>query len=316
MVVVDPRAPAQPALEKAARLSAALAARLDVYACDWHEGLEGRGRDVALARRRVLAAGEAALAALIRDYAPAAKGAELRYELGHPRETAILRQVRSVRPELVVLDSHFHAEARRALFGPADWPLIRDCPVPLLYAKPRHWRAAPRIAAAVDPRHPATHGDRLDARLIETAAGLAHALRGSLYVVHAWLAVEPGFAGPAALGMPVIDAAEVDRLVGGAEQAARAKVSALTRGLRSPRPEIVLLRGAAIETLPGFAEVEGLDVLVLGAVSRSWLYDTLIGATAERLLERVPCDVLVVNGGRAARRRRPARRRAPRRFPV
>jgi universal stress protein E len=304
MVVVDPRARAQPALEKAARLTAALSARLEVYACDWHEGLDGRGRDIALARRRVLASGETALAALIRDYAPAAKGAEVRYELGHPRETAILGHVQRVRPELVILDSHFHAETRRALFGPADWPLIRDCPVPLLYAKPRHWRAAPRIAAAVDPRHPATPGDRLDARLVATAERLAHALRGSLYVVHAWLALEPGFAGPAALGVPVIDAAEIDRLVDGAEQAARAKVAALTQGLRSPRPEIVLLRGAAIETLPGFAEVEGLDVLLLGAVSRSWLYDTLIGATAERLLERVSCDVLVVKAARAVRRRR------------
>jgi universal stress protein E len=301
MVVVDPRARTQPALEKAARLSVARSAPLEVYTCDWHEGLDGRGRDVARARRRVLEAGEAALEALIRDYAPAAKGAEVRYELGHPRETAILAHVRRVRPALVILDSHFHAETRRALFGPADWPLIRDCPVPLLYAKPRHWRAAPRIAAAVDPRHPAARAAGLDARLVETAAGLAHALRGSLYVVHAWLALEPGIAGPTALGLPAMDAAEIERLVGGAEQAARAKVLALTRGVRSPRPDIVLLRGAAIETLPGFAEVEGLDVLVLGAVSRSWLYDTLIGATAERLLERVPCDVLVVNAGRGQR---------------
>jgi universal stress protein E len=304
MVVVDPRARTQPALEKAARLSVARATPLEVYTCDWHEGLDGRGRDVALARRRVLADGEAALEALIRDYAPAAKGAEVRYELGHPRETAILAHVRRVRPSLVILDSHFHAETRRALFGPADWPLIRDCPVPLLYAKPRHWRAAPRIAAAVDPRHPAAGAGQLDARLVATAAGLAHALRGSLYVVHAWLAIEPGIAGPTALGLPAMDAGEIERLVDGAEQAARAKVLALTRGVRSPRPEIVLLRGAAIETLPGFAEVEGLDVLVLGAVSRSWLYDTLIGATAERLLERVPCDVLVVNAGRAQRARR------------
>ena len=79
----------------------------------------------------------------------------------------------------------------------------------------------------------------------------------------------------------------------------------------------MLLRGAAVETLPGFAEVEGLDVLALGAVSRGRLYEALVGATAERLLERVPCDLLVVKAPPpAARRPAPAGRGVRRRIKV
>jgi universal stress protein E len=311
LVVVDPAARAQPALEKAARLARVFKARVELYACDFREGLAGPGRARAAARRRAVQAGEAQLRGLARDYLRGRR-CELRYELGHPRAERILARVRRARPDLVVLDSEFHAGARRALFGPADWPLIRDCPAPLLYAKPGRWRAAPRIAAAVDPLHPADPRARVDAALVGRARTLARGLQGSLSVVHAWLPLEPAFAGPAALGLPVGAPAEVERSLAAAEARAADAVERLCRDGGRPRALPVLLRGAAVETLPAFAEVEGLDLLVLGAVSRSRLYEALIGATAERLLERVPCDLLVVKARRpAAPRPRGARGRIP-----
>jgi universal stress protein E len=65
----------------------------------------------------------------------------------------------------------------------------------------------------------------------------------------------------------------------------------------------VLLRGAAVDALPGFAAARALDVLALGAIARRRLAEWLIGATAERLLERVPCDLLIVKAKRRSRRR-------------
>ena len=37
-----------------------------------------------------------------------------------------------------------------------------------------------------------------------------------------------------------------------------------------------------------------VDILAMGAIARSGLKRVLIGSTAERVLERLPCDVLVV----------------------
>ena len=301
LVVVDPAAPAQPALEKAARLGRALRASVELYTCDFREGLDGRGRALAAARRRYVAAGEALLRGLAREYLKSGRTA-VRYELGHPRVPRILAEVRRTRAELVVIDSHFHPGVRRALFGPADWPLIRDCPVPLLYAKPGRWHGAPRIAAAVDPRPPADPRARLGAAIVGHARALARALKGSLTVVHAWLPLEPAVAGPVALGLPGAAAAQVDALLVAAEARAAHAVAALSHGGGRPPAGVVVRRGAAGETQPGFAQVEGLDVLALGAVSRGPLYDALIGPTAERLLERVSCDVLVVKPPRGGRR--------------
>ena len=312
LVILDPAARAQPALEKAARLARGARARVELYACGFREGLNRPGRALAAARQREVEAGEASLGRLAREQLRGVR-TEVRYELGHPRAERILARVRRSRPDLVILDSEFHPTARRALFGPADWPLIRDCPAPLLYAKPARWHAAPRVAAAVDPLHPAATGVGLDAAIVGRARALARGLHGSLSLVHAWLPLEPAVAGPAVLGLPLGGPAEVERLLADAEAQAARAVAALCRGGGRPAGEPVLLRGAAVETLPGFAEVEGLDVLAIGALSRSRLYDVLVGATAERLLERVPCDLLVVKVPRPAARRQAAARRGGRR---
>ena len=292
LVVVDPAARSQPALAKAAHLARALHGSLAIYACDFDfdEGLAGRGR--AAARRAGLEAG---------------RRPQVCYELGHRRAPAILARIRRSHPDLVLVDSHFHAGAGRALFGPADWPLIRDCAAPLRYAKPAPSHAVPRIAAAVDPRHPAAAASGLDARLVATARQLARRLGGSLRVIHAWLPSAGAATGPAAVGLPSARPAAVEAMLGRVEAEARATVAALARAGGRPAAEVVLLRGAAVEALPDYAAAEGLDMVVLGAVSRGRRREALVGATAERLLERVACDLLVVNA--RYRGRAPAARR-------
>ena len=307
LVVVDLAASQQPALAKGVRLAAALGARLEVYACDFHEGLvaapraRAPQRALAAVRRDYLAAGHEQLRLLARRHGAPMRRTRLVFEFGQRREKQILACVRRTRPDIVVKDSLFHADARRAVFDAADWPLIRACSAPLLYARARRWRAAPRIAAAVDPGHPRDVPAALDRRLVASAARMARGLRGSLQVVHAYLPLEPALAGAAVLGLPDLDPGSAAELVVEAGRRARRAVTALLRGLPAPRPAIVLLRGTAIETLPGFTEVEDVDVLVMGAVARSRAYELLIGATAERLLERVACDVLIIN---VPRRRR------------
>ena len=49
--------------------------------------------------------------------------------------------------------------------------------------------------------------------------------------------------------------------------------------------------------LPRVAESLGASLLVMGAVSRSRLQEIFLGSTAERVLDRIACDVLVVKPG-------------------
>ncbi|MAB41738.1 MAG: hypothetical protein CMK77_05585 [Pseudomonadales bacterium] len=55
-----------------------------------------------------------------------------------------------------------------------------------------------------------------------------------------------------------------------------------------------MLEGDPEEALPGFVEEQKIDLLIMGAVSRSRLESALIGHTAERLIDATPCDLLII----------------------
>jgi universal stress protein E len=53
-------------------------------------------------------------------------------------------------------------------------------------------------------------------------------------------------------------------------------------------------QGGAREQLLALTDRLRADVVVMGAVSRSGLERLFIGSTAEEVLDRVPCDLLIV----------------------
>ena len=52
--------------------------------------------------------------------------------------------------------------------------------------------------------------------------------------------------------------------------------------------------GFPAEVLPQYLDQVQASLLVMGAISRSRLQEIFIGSTAERVLDRLPCDVLVL----------------------
>lgn len=55
-----------------------------------------------------------------------------------------------------------------------------------------------------------------------------------------------------------------------------------------------VLAGHAVPSIVEFVERERFDVLVVGFMGHSALYNRLIGGTTDRLVELAPCQVLVV----------------------
>jgi len=57
-----------------------------------------------------------------------------------------------------------------------------------------------------------------------------------------------------------------------------------------------VVAGHAVRDIVGFIEGHGIDLLVVGFMGHSALYDRIIGSTAERLVRLAPCSVMVVKG--------------------
>ena len=58
--------------------------------------------------------------------------------------------------------------------------------------------------------------------------------------------------------------------------------------------DVFMVEGDPSKSIPDFAKRVSADVVVMGTVGRSGFTGLLIGNTAERIFERVDCDVLAL----------------------
>lgn len=287
LVVLERSAAASPALLKAARLAEGSGLGLRLFCCDSDPRLVARlflrPESLSAARADFLRQNRHWLAAQAEPLRQRGLTVDIEAAWDSPLHAGIMRELALSRPLLVVKDMAWHPPLGRGLLTGTDWHLLRTCPVPLLLVKPRAWPERPQVVAAVDPGHPADPEYLLDRRILRETERLASWLKVPLGVVHACLS--PGAA---------LDVGE-QRL----HEAAAAAVRAAC-GERELGPDAVtLIRGAAVDALPRFCAERAVDVLGVGAASRSRLYEAVIGSTAEMLLDRVPSDLLITGFHRA-----------------
>jgi universal stress protein E len=179
---------------------------------------------------------------------------------------------------------------RSSIFSKTDWNLIRDCPASLWLVKPRAIAAKPRFIAAVDPLHERAKPTELDDRIIAAAKQLCYPLNGELHVFHAF-DVTPALAPPMdsiAMPLPIREIAE----------AMRARHTKAVHELTDPhgiaRACVHVQQGSTREALVRLTDELHADVVVMGAVSRRGLKRLFVGNTAEEVLDKLRCDLLIV----------------------
>ncbi|MDH3419838.1 MAG: universal stress protein [Gammaproteobacteria bacterium] len=296
LVVIDPTADQQPALERAAWLAGQLGASLELLICDYDQHLSG-GRFFSSdamegAQRELLKMHELrleALAAPLREQGITV-GVDARWE--HPLDHGVLRKAAELQPIIVAKDTHYHSAIRRALFSNTDWSLIHSCSAPLLLVKPRQFAAEPKILAAVDPLHAHAKPAELDHAILALAKELATALHGDLQVFHSFDPAPVIAGATGSIASPI--AVPVRELTAALEQSHRKALAQLLDAYPVPDSAVHLHQGVAAEALLALSSNLPADIVIMGAISRSGLKKIFIGNTAERVLDRLPCDLLIV----------------------
>ncbi|MDY6946794.1 MAG: universal stress protein, partial [Pseudomonadota bacterium] len=209
-----------------------------------------------------------------------------------PLHVGLIDRVRHTRADLVVKDTHHHTLAQRTFLTNTDWLLIRNCPVPLLLTKAVPWAGTPRVLAAVDPGHVNDKPELLDHWIVEHASLLAQRLHGELHVLHVY--VPMAIIGAATVASPSMAAAVTPEDLALEEQSRRKLVTALVSDYQVAPENIHLELGGPAQVLPIAAARLHADVMTMGAIARSGLKRIFVGSTAEDVLERLPCDALIV----------------------
>jgi universal stress protein E len=234
------------------------------------------------------------------------KGIKVRSEVfwDYPPHEAIVRHVLEDKPDLLVFESHRHNRLVRLVLANTDWDLIRNCPCPVWFVRSPSLRKRPRFLVAVDPSHRHAKPTRLDDYLLQAAGTISKKLGATIDVAHAFLAPFEIVGGP---GGPVAVPASKESVALHEKRIMKA-VSTLVQRNAIDAEACHVQPGAPDAVLVDMAKKFKTDVLVMGAVSRSGLERLFIGSTAERVIDHVDCDVLVV---KPAGYRTPVKRARP-----
>lgn len=293
LVIVDPTSHEQPAVAKGALLAELFGARLELFACDTKATRDARHARFAGNHRAAAFAADLhpmleLIAAPLRQ-----RGLEVTIEAtsSDPLHISLVERVRRGHAQLVVKDTHHHSLAQRTILTNTDWELIRGCPVSLLLVKPQRWAANPRVCAAVDPGHVHDKPALLDRYILEQAAAFARAFDTQLHVLHAYI---PIVMIESKISMPPFVADVLPALLSDEQEGKRDELTRLASNYHVPAENIHLEPGGVAEVLCRVAANSSIDVLTMGAVSRRAVKRAFVGSTAESVLERLPCDALVV----------------------
>lgn len=291
VVIRDPFAREQPALVKAAAVARRCGARLLLF----HSFMVPEPPDGILldSRERIIAATirhrRERLLALAKSRRLHA--ADCLVEWDYPAYQAIVRAVFKAKPDVVMTDAHRHRRLMRMVLANTDWELIRNCPCPVWFVRDATLPRRPELLVAVDPRHARAKPAHLDERLLETAASVAGQLGGRISLVHAY--ENPTRAIPAAFATYVRVPESRERI-----RKFAAQTGELVRSLGAAHgiaaEDCMVEEGDAQYVIAAAKRRRGADMVVMGAVSRSLSKVPTIGGTAERVIDEVDCDVLVV----------------------
>ncbi len=200
----------------------------------------------------------------------------------------IVREVIRDQHDLLIKPATGPGGLKTALFASTDMHLIRECPCAVLIAKPTKAGKYARILAAVDPVPEDEEQSRLNAKILELATSLAESEHSELHIVHAWVLYEEAL---------------LKLLIGNVKTLARDTRASHEGWLdellqdhteAKDRNHVHLLEGKATDVIPRVAEQEQVELIVMGTLSRTHLPLSLIGRTAEDVLNHVDCSVLTI----------------------
>jgi len=279
-----------PALDRAGRIARGLRADLELFLSLYEPDIVQTLGDGELLEGRIAARLHEEsrhlerLADQLRDQGLKVR-ASVRWD--YPMCEGVIRQVLRHRPDVLILPALPTHDVTARTLAYREARLIETCPCPLLLLKKREIYASGSIIAAVDPLHARETPAGMDEAVIAAARTIAFALGDA--PVQLYHAVAPPSASASVGNSEKFSSDSQARL-----SAAQARVRKLASHHYIRDEDVRVEFGRVATTLPSFARERRAQAVVMGALSRSFPERALFGHTAEKLLDALECDVLVV----------------------
>lgn len=296
LAVVDPTTQDQPGVRRAAWLAKSTGAKLELLVCYYNEYLSGDrlfdSPSLEKARDEIIQSQKDFLEEVAKPLRADGVAVETSAIWDHPLHEGIVRQAVKSGVNVVIKDTHHHSTVTRALLTNTDWNLIRLCPMPLWLVKPVDLTTTLTLLAAIDPMNQHDKPAALDDEILQLSKSLAGKVGGSVHAFHSY---DPRIAVATATANAYIPVSlPYDEIEQQMREEHGKRFREITDFHEIDDDHAHLVAGLTHEELPAIAEKLAADVVVMGAVARKHWKRLFIGATAERTLEHLPCDLLIV----------------------
>lgn len=296
LCVLDPTVSSQPAMHRSAWLAAKTGAKLELMVCFYNEYVSGHkifdAPSLQKTRRELLAGYEKHLENLAEPLREQGVDYAAKAVWDHPLYEGIVRHACAIDADIVMKDTHHHSALRLATLNNTDWNLIRTCPIPLWFVKPKELPADLHIIAAIDPMNERDKPAALDDEIVTISQQLANGIGAD---VHAFHSFDPRIALAATTANSYVPVSlPLDIIEEQVRQQHEKRFDEIVEFHNIPVDQRHLIAGLTHEELPELANNLDSMLVVMGAIARNRWKRIFVGATAERTLDHLPCDLLVI----------------------
>ncbi|MGO5000217.1 universal stress protein UspE [Oceanisphaera sp. W20_SRM_FM3] len=292
LVVMDPTADTHPALHRAVAVAglqqkAAITLFMPIYDFSYEMTSMLSSTEREEMREGVLQGRKEWLQGILDPYL----GGSIHFDIKvvwHSRPfEAIIQQVNDAKHDLVIKSSHKHSAIQTFIFTPTDWHLLRKCPCPVLLVKEQQWPMGGNVLAAVNCAADDKEQIALNNKIIGESAEVARLLDATLHLVNAY----PNTPVNMALELPDFDPNAYNAAVKRHHEKALFEYA---ERYSLDHSVLHLEEGLPEEVIPHCANVINASLVILGTVGRTGLSAALLGNTAEQVVDKLGCDILVM----------------------
>ncbi len=260
-VVYDPTREDQLALARATDIAQDISARLHVFACIHSGSVESLDKSTEV--KRLLAEQQAVLDAVVAPLQEQGIVVSTELEWDKNWYQAVVRASIKSGADMVLKSSHKHSSGTRILNQTADWILMRECLCPVLLVKEGAPQDKCRVLAAIDICAKKDSYERLNQNVIAFSKQALSQRGAEVHVINAFQDFR---------GVP-------DR-------------SKLIRSCGVESDKIHIKLGKPEKLIVEYAKKLEVSLVVIGNSTRSGLSAALHGNTAEKVLDKLECDIL------------------------
>lgn len=278
-VVIDPTTEVQPALARAADIGAKSKGKVTAFSAVYKSIDE---MDDAASRKSgkqaVLKEWKAKVTEMAAPFK--AKGLRIAQSCFWTSDwyAAVSRAALRSEADLVIKSTFRHGKLQRLLHSTSDFTIMRHSPAPVLLVRDRKSFSGKVILAALDIESKDEGHIGLNNAVMKHAHQMAEFTGLPLHVIAA-TSRKP----------------DCSHILAGEEQHPDGDEATIAHAFDVERANFHVVRGDAKRVIPEQANLLKADIVVLGVSKRSGAQGVLVGTTAQKILDKLDCDVLAVN---------------------